>query len=204
MSLKPDDSAHKTGETAKPCRTTRYDLTTRATGAELSEGVTAVANNRLINSVLSAVNGLCAVLNEHRQILALNKPYMMFMGVEDASKATGLRTGELIRCIHANQMPGGCGTAQHCVTCGAERSIMMAIANEKPQETTCVMTVEKDKREVDVFFQVRCCPITINGMRFVLFFLHDTKGQKHGNLDETFFQNICSLLTGLLEDIESF
>jgi signal transduction histidine kinase len=121
------------------------------------------------------------------------------MGVEDASKILGLRPGEYIHCIHACEMPGGCGTSPYCATCGAVISIMAALKSEHSHEGTCAVTIEKDNKEVDLFFQIRCCPVRIEDQTFILIFLHDISiQQQRATLDSAFFHDINNLLTGLL------
>jgi signal transduction histidine kinase len=127
------------------------------------------------------------------------------MGIEDASRVIGLRPGEYIRCIHSCEMPGGCGTSPYCSTCGAVIAIMSALHSEQPQENCCAVTVEKDNRDVELFFQVRCCPIKVGDNSFILFFLHDISVQKQRDmLDSTFYHDINNLLTGLLGKTELF
>ena len=177
----------------------------RESGAELEEEVKAVTGNPLVDGLMFVANGLFAVLNEHRQVLALNESFLKFMGIEDASRVIGLRPGEYIRCIHSCEMPGGCGTSPYCSTCGAVIAIMSALHSEQPQENCCAVTVEKDNKDVELFFQVRCCPIKVGDNSFILFFLHDISVQKQRDmLDSTFYHDINNLLTGLLGKTELF
>ena len=177
----------------------------RKIGAELEENVKALTGNPLIDGLMFVANGLFAVLNEHRQVLAINESFLKFMGIEDTSKVIGLRPGEYIRCIHSCEMPGGCGTSPYCSTCGAAIATMAALCGEQPQENTCSITVERDNKEVELFFQVRCCPITVAANKFILFFLHDISIQQQRDmLDSAFFHDINNLLTGLLGKAELF
>jgi hypothetical protein len=171
----------------------------RAKDRELATDIKAVAHNPVVDGLMRVANGLFAVLNEHRQILAVNETFLHLMGVEDSSAIIGLRPGEFVRCIHACNMPGGCGTSQFCATCGAVVSIMATLDSDQTQEGTCSITVEKDNKEVDMFFQVRCLPINSRGRRFILLFLLDISiQQQRANLEATFFHDISNLLTGLM------
>jgi hypothetical protein len=184
---------------------THFASPERVVGEELVEEVKAVTGNPLVDGLMFVANGLFAVLNEHRQVLALNESFLKFMGIEDASQVIGLRPGEYIRCIHSCEMPGGCGTSPYCSTCGAVIAIMSALRSEQPQENSCAVTVEKDNKEVELFFQVRCCPIKVGDNTFILFFLHDISVQKQRDmLDSTFYHDINNLLTGLMGKTELF
>lgn len=198
-------------ENLKPAQASEHLLPTycappeRATAAEVSEQVGAISHNPLVDGLMYVANGLFAVLNEQRQILALNESFLKLMGLEDASEILGLRPGENVHCIHACEMPGGCGTSVYCATCGAVISILAALATDQPQEGTCAITVEKDNKELELFFQVRCCPIRLGDQRFILLFLSDISiQQQRANLEKAFFHDINNLLTGLLGKSELF
>lgn len=113
----------------------------RASVAELKSDVSAISHNPLVDGLMYVANGLFAVLNEHRQILALNESFLKLMGIEDAGTILGLRPGEYVKCIHACEMPDGCGTSPYCATCGAVISIIAALSTEQPQESACSVTV---------------------------------------------------------------
>jgi hypothetical protein len=182
-----------------PRRRTHFAPPERATVAELMDDIAAVSHTPLVDGLMYVANGLFAVLNEHRQIVALNESFLKLMGIEDPAMVLGLRPGEYVHCIHAGEMPDGCGTSPYCATCGAVISIMAALVTELPQEGTCSLTVEKDNKDVDLFFQVRCCPIRTQDRKFLLMFLHDISiQQQRANLECAFFHDINNLMTGLL------
>lgn len=194
-----DDSAGKSR------LSTHFAPPERAAADRLPVDVKALSCNQLIDGLMNIANGLFAVLNEHRQILALNESFLKLMGIEDVSEVIGLRPGEYVKCVHACEMPGGCGTSPYCATCGAVISMMSALEGDHPQENICSITVEKDNKEVELLFQVRCCPIRIGDSRYLLFFLHDISlQQQRANLDSTFLHDISNLLTALLGKSELF
>lgn len=180
-------------------RRTYFAPPERATAAELMDDIAAVSHTPLVDGLMYVANGLFAVLNEHRQIVALNESFLKLMGIEDPETVLGLRPGEYVRCIHAGEMPDGCGTTPYCATCGAVISIMAALVTELPQEGTCSLTVEKDNKDVDLFFQLRCCPVRMQDRKFLLMFLHDISiQQQRANLECAFFHDINNLMAGLL------
>jgi len=145
MEMKPKIPGSVQGD-GKVGLQTHFAPPEREAGAVLEEEVKSVAGNPLIDGLMFVANGLFAVLNKHRQVLALNESFLQFMGIEDSSKIIGLRPGEYIHCIHSCEMPGGCGTSPYCSTCGAVIAIMSALRSEQPQESICAVTVEKDKQ----------------------------------------------------------
>ena len=80
----------------------------------LAVEISAVTRNPVIDAVLTSVSGLLAVLNERRQILAINDALIDMLGISDASQIPGLRPGEAIGCAHSAEGPDGCGTSRYC------------------------------------------------------------------------------------------
>ncbi len=171
----------------------------RANGRVLQRNIKAISNNAVIDTVMEVVSGLVAVLNEHRQILAINDTLLETLGIDNAGEVLGLRPGEAINCIHAHEEPGGCGTSKYCATCGAVIAIMSSLTTNKPEPRDCVVTVDKDGQQADLFFQVRCCPIMFRKQRFLLLFLQDmTVQQQQAALNRAFFHDINNTIAALI------
>lgn len=178
---------------------THFAPAERKNGSELDSDIKLATTNAFISGLMNIANGLFAVLNDKRQVVALNDSFIKLLGVEDTGQILGLRPGETVNCIHACEMPGGCGTSEYCSTCGAVVSIMAAIETRQPQEQTCALTVEKDNQNVDLYFSVRSCPLVVEGDLFVLLFLQDISMQQHrACLDRTFFHDINNILCALV------
>lgn len=170
----------------------------RVSGEQLQREVL-LARNPVVDSLLESVAGLLAVLNEQRQILAVNTALLERLGVTEADAVLGLRPGEAVQCIHATEMPGGCGTSRFCSTCNAAIAIVTSLATDSPVERECAITAQRNGKPADVYFQVRCCPIRVEGQRFLLLFLRDiTAEQQRAALERVFFHDVGNLLGGLL------
>lgn len=170
----------------------------RADEWQLSQNIQAISEDSIVKALVQASNSLFAILNCQRQVLALNQSFLQLMGIEDVSEALGLRLGEYVKCIHAHEMPGGCGTSSYCSTCGSVIATMAAIAGEEPKERHCALTVLRDGKEAELFFQVRCGPVIVQGNKFILVFLQDLSlQQQRANLEKVFFHDISNLLVGL-------
>ncbi|MFO7883492.1 MAG: hypothetical protein R6U68_01610, partial [Desulfobacteraceae bacterium] len=160
--------------------------------------IATVSHNPIISALLDAMTGILIVLNEDRQVVALNHGLLKAFGIVDAQSVLGLRVGEVLSCTHAEDPPNGCGTTPHCMTCGAAIA-MMAAADGKTSEQICALTREDDNGMNDVCLQVRVKPITLENQRWLLFFARDiTQEQFWINLEKVFFHDINNLLTTLL------
>jgi signal transduction histidine kinase len=171
----------------------------RANNNELLNQLELITDNTVINEVMNMFNGLLAILNKDRQIIALNTTLLKILGVEDINEVFGLRPGEALQCIHYLEGPGGCGTSKSCSTCGAAIAIVTSIVENKPVEENCSLAVNRSGIEQNLFFRVRAHPINIRDNQFILLFLNDiTKYQQMATLERVFFHDLNNIISGLL------
>jgi hypothetical protein len=157
----------------------------------------------VITGFLKTASGLLAVLNEHRQILAVNEVFLKALGIREPAKVLGLRPGEAIQCVHAHDMAAGCGTGKFCATCGAAIAIVAALASDSPEERKCIVTIGQNGQTSDLCFKVRACAVTLGERRLVLLFLQDiTAWHRWGTLERAFFHDISNLMTAILTNAE--
>ncbi|MHC4704433.1 MAG: sensor histidine kinase [Planctomycetota bacterium] len=150
----------------------------RASQIALRKSVEHITSNPIADTLLQTVSGLLAILNEKRQILALNASLMRSLGIDNAEEVLGLRPGEAIECIHAHDHAGGCGTSRHCITCGAAIAMVSALDTNSAQERTS--------------------PVVFDNERFLLLFLQDcTVQQQQAALEYVFFHDIQNMISGL-------
>jgi K+-sensing histidine kinase KdpD len=179
--------------------TTYFASPEKADKEELKEEIEMVSHNPIITSLLRSVSGLLAVLDEHRQIIALNDSFLRMLGIPDPASVLGLRPGEALQCAHAHDMPAGCGTTLFCPTCGVAIAIVAGLGEENPAERICALSVNREGKTVDITLLVRSHPITIDNKKFLLLFLQDiSREQQRAALERTFFHDINNLLGILL------
>lgn len=178
---------------------TYYAPAARASSDELRRQVEFISVNPIVDGLMSAVGGLLAVLNEQRQVLAVNETLLASLGITNSGEALGLRPGEALGCEHSHDMPAGCGTSQFCQTCGAVISIVTSLGQNKPVEKICALRACRNGRESDMLFRVRSCPLTLDGFRLVFLFLQDITQQQHwAALERVFFHDMNNLMGGVV------
>jgi hypothetical protein len=178
---------------------THFAPVERATEDELIAEIRFVSHNPLVSGLLHSISGLLAVLNEHRQIVALNDSFLQMLGIDNSAEALGLRPGEALQCIHAQETPAGCGTTKYCSTCGAAIAIVTSLGQDKPAERICALSANRAGKKVDIALLVKSHPIEIDGKGFLLLFLQDiTRQQQRAALERTFFHDINNMLGVLL------
>ena len=170
----------------------------RADEFMLLQEIELVSENPVIDGLMNAIGGLVAILNEQRQIVALNETLLKMLGISEAYEVLGLRPGEAVGCIHAHDLPGGCGTSEYCSTCGAAIAIVTGLAKNKSVEQTCALTIDRAGQPEDIYLRVRATPIALKNKRFLLLFLQDiTQQQQWAKLEQTFYHDISNLITAL-------
>lgn len=171
----------------------------RAGQQELRREVEIASNNPVVDGIMTATGGLLAVLNEHRQILAVNSSLLGMLGIEDAGAVLGLRPGEAVGCVHAHDMPGGCGTSQFCASCGAAIAIVASIAGNRPAERKCVMTVGLSSGQSEICLRVKASPLLLEDTKLVMLYLQDiTYQERCAAFERSFFHDLSNLVAGLL------
>jgi signal transduction histidine kinase len=171
----------------------------RATPESVARDVACLASNPFVDALLQAAGGLVAVLNQERQVLAVNHALLRMLGVADPEGLVGLRPGEVVGCDHANGPPAGCGTTRHCRTCGAVLSIVGALSTEEEGERKCALTVVRDGQPFDLCLRVRARILRLeDNRRFVVLFLQDVTTQERlSEVQRTFFHDLRNLFLGL-------
>jgi K+-sensing histidine kinase KdpD len=175
----------------------------RSDNEELLRQIDAATNNPIVDGIMCLVGGLIAVLNQNRQIVTANHRMLEALGVSHPSEITGLRPGEVLGCIYADETPSGCGTSAHCVTCGAAVAIVATLGTQGPVDNTCSITIEKQGQQFDLFFNIHASTFKLGKERFVLIFLQDmTRQQQQAALERAFFHDIKNTIMGLLNASE--
>ncbi len=155
------------------------------------------AEESLLRRFLDAIPTQLVVLNTQRQIIFSNRAVLEFLGASSTDSALGTRPGEIFGCINADTLPGGCGTAEMCRTCGAVNAILAAIdGRSEQQEYRLTRTFDNHTESLDL--RVDTMPLEHRGEKFVLFAVQDISDQKRRSvLEKIFFHDILNLAGGV-------
>ena len=153
----------------------------------------------LAMTVLAALPDLVLVVNPQRQIVAYNQRLWEALGVESPEDLLGLRPGEIVHCIHAEEGPGGCGTAEACASCGAVHAILEAL------ETDTDVTKEGSLRTAGTAeggaldLRIHAVPVVVAGTRLVVLSLRDISDEKRrAVLQRVFFHDVANTAMSIL------
>ena len=129
----------------------------------------------MLRQLLDAVPEILMVLNEERQAVFVNQHLLEFLGCRDPGSIYGARNGEILRCVHATETSGGCGTTESCRHCGAALAIL---ASQRGEVTSseCRITREQDTEPLNL--RVKASPLTLKGRQYTLFAMADISHEK--------------------------
>jgi len=178
---------------------THFAPAERVTDKQLNIEMRWVSGSPVITGLLKSISGLLAILDEHRQIVALNESFMKMIGIDSPAEVLGLRPGGALHCVHCNGEPAGCGTTEFCSSCGAAVAIVASLSDDRPVERLCALRTRRNGSEEDMALMVRSQPIRVQGRRFLLLFLKDvTRQQRYAALERTFFHDVSNMVGMLL------
>ncbi len=170
---------------------------------ELLTAIAIVTQNPLVSGLLQSVNGLLAVVDEHRHIVAANKSLLKMLNIDNPEEILGLRPGKVLNCVHADDGPNGCGTTKFCSTCGAAIAMVSSLGQDKPVERTCALAATREGQRIDLVLLVKSQPIDVEQKRFLLLFLQDiTQQHQRAALERTFFHDINNMISVLIGGTE--
>jgi len=190
----------------KPTQTRLASLPTEFAPAEraLAQAVAAQAQRFADTlpetcAILDAVPDAVVMLNRHRQIIFANRSTLALLnGAND--QLLGLRPGEALRCIHADESAGGCGTTAFCSTCGAVRAILKSQRGEEDvQECRIIVRGSGDALDLRVW----TVPFRLDDERLTIFTIHDIRDEKRRRaLERIFFHDVLNTVGAISASTE--
>jgi PAS domain-containing protein len=129
--------------------------------------------NDYLKTVLDAIPFMVLVVDADMKIHYANLAAAPLLGAEHIS---GLmrHCGEALRCIHAIESAGGCGTSRSCRECVCRKSAEIARGNTTVSRQQCNMTIIKHGKPEEMSFDVTAAPFACNEDQLVLLLLEDT------------------------------
>lgn len=189
---------------------TYFDSPERLPNEVILNEILNLRQNSLMNQLLEGFPELAVILNEHRQIVALNSKALEVFRIGDYLEIVGKRLGEAINCIHSTETEAGCGTSKFCKECGAAKAIKKSKDEKIVTIEECRITAKHNGHQINFDFSVHAHPIFINNKNYVFFTVRDISSEKRREaLERIFFHDILNTagairgLTELLPDAES-
>jgi len=100
--------------------------------------------------------------------------------------ALGMRPGELLHCIHAGEMPSGCGTSRSCCHCGLTQALA-AGQQGRAHSGEILLQCHNHTRDIPAEYAVQVKPVPELGSGWQCFSLTDISGEKRREALESVF-----------------
>ena len=169
----------------------------RAEPAEVTLMHQVISLSDVMAQMIETMPDFVLVLNPQRQILAINQTLMRTFGVTDPWQILGKRPGEALGCIHSDEGPDGCGTGNHCFTCGAVGSILEALHENRQVARECRVTIGTDSGTA-LDLMVMTTPVEISGHPLLVCSLRDIAAEKRREvLERVFFHDVINTAGGI-------
>lgn len=179
---------------------TEYAPAERASREEILSQAQKFPQIPLLNSFISSIFDIVLVLNKERQIVLANENLCRFVGASDPNSFLGLRPGEALRCIHAAESIGGCGTTEACRTCGEVNAILESQRGKVSIQECRIM---RDNVFDPLDLKVYASPLRINGHQFTIYAVTDISHEKRRRaLERIFFHDVLNTAGGLFGFVE--
>jgi histidine kinase/DNA gyrase B/HSP90-like ATPase len=117
--------------------------------------------------LFSAFPGMAVVLNSERQIVFSNQALLDYVGAGEMEEVCGLRLGQVLSCIHAQETKGGCGTTEFCTVCGTLEAILSGQLG-RGYHGDCRVRSKPAGQEQALDLEVTATPIEVEGHGFTI------------------------------------
>ncbi len=169
----------------------------RETEEEVRRQARAVANAPLLQAVIDAMSQLVLIVNERRQVVAVNRQ-VRAMFPDNGAPWIGKRPGELFGCVHPPEGPDGCGTARFCATCGAVEAILQGSKQQEQVTRECRLSVQAPGGIQAIDLRVTATPVAVNADRLTVCAVEDISDRKRlAVLQRMFFHDVLNTAGGI-------
>lgn len=179
---------------------TYFDSPVRSTMQEIESRAERLSKNPIIAQMLESFPDLVVILDSNRQIVAFNKRAEKLL-LNDNENIIGQRLGEAFRCIHAFEMPGGCGTSAFCSECGAGKSNKDTLLTSQGVEDECRINIRYDGFETSLDLKVFTSYMDFENEKYIIFAIKNLENEKRRELLERIFfhdvLNTASIIFGI-------
>ncbi|MGB0413163.1 MAG: hypothetical protein ACPGJU_01840 [Coraliomargarita sp.] len=137
----------------------------RASWDELHAQMSALIENPALQEQVQNTSEQIMLLNPQRQIVYANTACVEMLGSKDPAELYACRPGEALKCVHAGEGLGGCGTSINCQLCGGVNAVLNSLKG-KVDVQQC--TIEQEDSDTPLQLILFTMPIYVKDRQFVL------------------------------------
>jgi signal transduction histidine kinase len=158
------------------------------------------------HKAFDATNALIMVINPLRNVVFANKALYELLEIKDPSLVLGRKPGEVVKCIHAEEVPEGCGSSVYCVNCTAFGIMKKAVDSKAESSGEAVIRIRRDRNDFPLNVYEHVQPMEIKGNQYYVITLLDVSDRvKRRFLEKIFFHDILNtvgVLKGLISILQ--
>ena len=152
----------------------------------------------LLIDLLDALPSLTVLLNHNRQIVFANASFLEFFKTAGIDSVLGLRTGEIMGCVHRYDMEAGCGTAEACSVCGVIQTVLDNRKESRTISGEAMMTARSPEGEISYDLMITASPFIVDDRLFTVVSIGDISDRKRKQkLERIFFHDIINTAGGI-------
>jgi PAS domain-containing protein len=130
------------------------------------------AQPTLLRDLLDAIPSYILAVDEDLGVLEYNTAAAALLG-ESREEVLLLRGGEVLDCIHALDIPAGCGQGEACRSCVVRGAVREAFAGRATVRRRARMQLRAGDRVNELYVLLTASPFAHGGRRMVLLVLED-------------------------------
>lgn len=174
------------------------DFKERYTKAQIDSERVFIESLEYFKDVFNSISTVSLVLNETRQVVFTSNNFLEMLQLGNDSSILGLRTGEVISCIHSKESPYGCNNSSSCSYCGALQAVLESgRTNTKTTKETRVTSLVNDSL-ISWDLSVISVPLTIRDKRYFIVTMTDISSEKRKKqLERIFIHDLVNSVGGI-------
>jgi|FLOH01.1.fsa_nt_gi K+-sensing histidine kinase KdpD len=174
-----------------------HALATRKPKEEIFAETQRINEISYLNQILNAMPNIAAITNKERQILYYNKALLNFANSEKKG-LYGLRLGEVLNCIHSEEMKAGCGTSESCRYCGAINATLKSQELNAEVVEDCRISSINVQGNVSYDLRITANPFFYKDETYTVLGIEDiSSDNRRRNLERIFFHDVINTAGGI-------
>lgn len=122
--------------------------------------------------IFDALPALVFIVDENVQIQECNAAAEELVGAA-SSNFLKQRAGQILKCLHSKDAPGGCGAAPYCKSCIVRNSVQEACCGNKIVRRRTRLEIVRDGEILEIFAFISASPFIYDKQCMVLLVIED-------------------------------
>ena len=126
----------------------------------------------LMRKIFDAIPSMIFVVDDDVKVYEYNKAAADFLSMEQ-SAILKHRGGEILKCVHSTEAPGGCGLAPFCEGCVIRNSVKTAAAGGRIERTRTRLQVVRGEDVIEIYALITASPFSYDDNDIILLVIED-------------------------------